>query len=316
MHKIFIDALLFLMLRYKDRLPPANSLIVFEAVARHQSFTKAATELMVTQAAVSRQIRVAEDALGVKLFNRQHRKIELTQRGMSLFNSISMGFEHIARACDEMRVDKSSADITISSSVTFASSWLMSRIARFRAEFPNIDISLVVSAKVHDLGTTGLDFAIRYGRGTWPNARADFMFSNDIFPVCSPDYYKEHGPMDEASDLYNTTLLKLSRFDRNWIRWNNWFEAFGLEDRADTKTLRYDNYLLLMQAAIRGEGVALSGRRLAEDMIQNNELVRPIDASLQSEFAFYLLRPMLDNMPPTKTLFREWILAEASTAPT
>ena len=142
------------------------------------------------------------------------------------------------------------------------------------------------------------------------------MFSNDIFPVCSPTYYKEHGPMTQVSDLYNTTLLKLSRFDRNWIRWNNWFEAFGLEDRADTKALRYDNYLLLMQAAIRGEGVALSGRRLAEDMIRNNELVQPINVSLQSEFSFYLLRPIRVNTAPAKTLFREWLLGQASSTPT
>ena len=303
------------MHRLKDRLPPANSLIVFEAVARQQSFTNAAAELMVSQAAVSRQVQVAEDALGVKLFDRQHRKIQLTQPGTFLFNSITMGLEHIARTCDEIRIGEKAADITISSSVTFASFWLMSRIAKFRAQFPGVDVSLVASAKVRDLGTSGLDFAIRYGKGAWPNAKVDFMFGNDIFPVCSPAYYETHQPMKKVSDLYKTTLLKLSRFDRNWIRWDDWFEAFGLANQPDTNALRYDNYLLLINAAIRGEGIALSGRRLAEDMISNNELVRPISASLKSEFAFYLLRPLTGTMSPIKTQFREWLLTEASAVP-
>lgn len=302
------------MKRLKDRLLPANSLVVFEAVARRQSFTRAAEELLVSQAAVSRQVQVAEQSLGAKLFDRQHRKIKLTEAGSALFNAISMGLEHIARTCDEVRNGSDSGEITISSSVSFASYWLMSRIAKFRMEFPDTDVRLMASAKVRDLGTSGLDFAVRYGKGSWQNATADFMFGNDIFPVCSPAYLEEHGPFDAPSDLYGTTFLKLSQHDRNWTRWDDWFDAFGLTDRPETKALRFDNYLLLIHAAIRGEGMALCGRRFAEDMIQSGELVRPIDLSLESDFAFYLLRPATRTLPPAHAQFRDWLLREARTS--
>lgn len=300
------------MKNLKDRLPPVNSLIVFEAVARHESFTKAARELLVSQAAVSRQIQVAEDALRVKLFDRQHRKISLTPQGSALYKSVSMGFEHMARSCDEFRMDTDTVDITISSSVTFASYWLMSRIAKFRAEFPDYNVRLMASAKASELGNASVDFVVRYGKGAWPNVDADLMFGNDIFPVCSPAYFEEHGPFNEIPDFGKATLLKLSQFDRNWIRWREWFNAFGFEQPPDCKELRYDNYLLLIHATVRGEGMALCGRRFAEDMIHNNELVRPIDAALKSENAFYLLRSADRPLTTRKAQFREWLLSEAT----
>ncbi|MEK9671183.1 MAG: LysR substrate-binding domain-containing protein [Rhodospirillaceae bacterium] len=303
------------MRKLKDRLPPANSLIAFEAVARHQSFTKAAAELLVSQAAVSRQIQIAEDSLGVKLFVRHHRKIELTRQGSALFNAASMGLEHIAHTCEEMRMGEERADITVSSSVTFASFWLMSRIAKFRAEQPEVDVRMVASPRVRDLGLSGIDFAVRYGSGNWPNTAADLMFENDIFPVCSPAYLDIHGPFAGVPDLSRATLLKLSQSHRNWTRWHDWFAAFGHQDSPDTRVHRYDNYLLLIQAAIRGEGIALCGRRLADDMIRNGELMRPVDALLKSDYAFYLLRPADDVLTPAKARFRDWLLKEAGAAP-
>ena len=299
------------MPRLRDRLPPANSLVVFEAVARHLSFTKAAKELRVSQAAVSRQVQLAEDHLGVRLFDRLYREIKLTAQGRALFDAVSMGLGHIAHVAEELRREIDFADITISSSVTFASYWLMSRIAKFRAQFPDIDVRLVASARVRDLATTGLDFAVRYGRGSWPGADTDLMFGNDIIPVCAPSYLKAHGKLRTPADLQGATLLKLSQFDRNWTTWDNWFEAFGLEDLKTIKSLRFDNYLLLIHAAVRGEGVALCGRRLADDLIRNGELVQPIEASLKSEYSFYLLRPVGEVLGPAQTRFRDWLLAEA-----
>jgi len=300
--------------KLRGRLPPANSLIVFEAVARLLSFTKAAAELRVSQAAVSRQVQLLEDNLGVRLFERLYRTIVPTVQGTALFNAVSMGLGHIANTSDELRRKIDTADITISSSVSFASYWLMSRIAKFRAEFPNVDVRLVAYAKVRDLATTGLDFAVRYGKGTWNDVSVDLMFGNEIFPVCSPAYLKKHQPLGKPEDLYKTTLLKLSRFDRNWTTWDDWFEAFGLEDRNDTRSLRFDNYLLLVYAAVRGEGMALCGQRLAEDLIQSGELVRPIEASVKSEYSFYLLRPARAELRPIQAQFRNWLLREAGAA--
>ena len=299
------------MLGLRDRLPPANSLVVFEAAARHLSFTRAAEELRVSQAAVSRQIQLIEDHFGVPLFRRLYRAVELTPEGQTLQSAVAVGLEHIARGADEIRSLRDGADITISCSVTFASYWLMSRIAKFRAEFPDVDIRLVASAKVKDLAITGIDFAVRYGRGSWPNVTADYMFGNEIFPACAPRYLETHGPLDTFSDLTKATLLHLTQFDRNWVTWESWFETFGVTEPPQDRGLFFDNYVILIHAAVRGEGVALCGRRLAEDLIERGELVRPLDAALRSDYSFHLLRPEKQPLKPHTARFRDWLLAEA-----
>jgi LysR family transcriptional regulator, glycine cleavage system transcriptional activator len=300
------------MRKLRDRLPPLNSLVVFEAVARHLSFTAAADELSVTQAAVSRQVRLLEDFTGVTLFYRLHRAIELTPHGKEFQTAIAIGLEHIAHVTDDIRIEADGADITISSSVTFASYWLMARVAKYRAEFPNIDVRLVASAKTRDLGSTGIDFAVRYGKGTWDNVIADHMFGNDIFPVCSPAYLDECGGLNNLSDLKNATLLKLSQSDRNWVRWSSWFKHFGISYPIDKRGHYFDHYMLLLHAAIRGEGVALCGARLAEDLIRRGELVKPVDAALKSEFSFFLLRSAHQPGRPHVENFRKWLLSEAA----
>ena len=292
-------------------MPPANSLVVFEAVARHLSFTLAAKELRVSQAAVSRQVQILEDRFGTPLFTRLYRAIELTPEGREFHKAVSVGLGHIANAADEVRREQDRADVTVSSSVTFASYWLMSRIAKFRAQCPEVDIRLVASAKVRDLTATGIDLAVRYGRGTWPDVTADLMFGNESFPVCAPAYLKHHGPVNDLAGLTAANLLHLAQFDRNWVTWESWLEAFGLAETTAKRDLYFDNYMLLIHAAVRGEGVALCGGRLAEDLIERGDLVRPIDAALPSDFSFYLLHPVNQKLRPHAARFREWLLSEA-----
>jgi LysR family glycine cleavage system transcriptional activator len=279
-------------------------LVVFECAARLLSFTRAAEELRVTQAAVSRQMQLLEAHLGVRLFERRHRAIELTPQGQHFQQAVSIGLAHVASAADELRRELDTADVTVSSSVTFASYWLMSRIAKFRAQFPEVDVRLVASAKARDLATTGIDLAIRYGRGEWPGAVADKMFENEIFPVCAPSYLGERAPFERLSELGQATLLHLTQYDRNWVTWETWFKEFELG-------LFFDNYMILLHAAVRGEGVALCGGRLAEDLIARGELVRSTDASLHSEFSFYLLHPSGRPLRSDAARFRDWLLSEA-----
>jgi len=300
------------MRRLRDRLPPLNSLVVFEAVARHMSFTDAAEELSVTQAAASRQIRLLEENLGVSLFTRLHRAIELTPQGKEMQTAVAIGLEHMAHAADDIRSEPDGADITISSSVTFASYWLMARIAKFRAQFPDVDVRLVASAKVRNLTATGIDFAVRYGKGSWDNVAVDHMFGNDIFPVCSPGYLKDNGGLRTPADLTDATLLKLNQSDRNWVRWGTWLKHFGVEAPPQGRGLYFDHYMLLLHATIRGEGVALCGGRLAEDLIARGELVRPFDVALASDYSFYLLRPANRPLRGHAANFRDWLLAEAA----
>lgn len=301
------------MRRLRDRLPPPNSLVVFEAVARHLSFTKAAKELLVSQAAVSRQIKLLEKGFGLALFTRRHRAIELTEQGVTFHKAVTIGLDHIAHAADNLHHDEEVSDITVSSTVTFASYWLMSRIAKFRALFPDVDIRLVASAKVGDLSGTGIDLAVRYGRGTWPNVTAELMFVNEIFPVCAPSYLEQHGPIKVLPDLLDADLLHLAMFDRNWVTWESWLRDFGLAAPPEAKGIFFDNYMVLIHAAVRGEGIALCGARLAEDLIGRGELVRPIIATLPSQFSFYLLHSSDQLLSPHASNFREWLLSEART---
>jgi LysR family transcriptional regulator, glycine cleavage system transcriptional activator len=296
---------------FRTRLPPANSLIAFEAAARHASFTRAAAEFGVTQAAISRQILIIENHLGVALFQRMHRAIALTPAGEQLFQAVTIGLGHIASTVDDLRRERDSADVTVSCSVTFASYWLMARIAKFRAQYPDVDIRLMASAKVRDLATTGIDLGIRYGRGSWPGVTAQHLFGNEIFPVCAPAYLDRGHGIAKISDLQDATLLHLTQFDRNWTTWETWFEEFGMTPPTLARGLSFDNYMILLHAAVRGEGVALCGGRLAEDLIARGELVRPINAALRSEFSFYLISPGERPLRPDAALFRDWLVDEA-----
>jgi LysR family glycine cleavage system transcriptional activator len=266
------------MATLRTTLPPINSLVVFEAAARHLNFTRAAGELGVSQAAVSRQVQLLEAHLGAALFERARRRLHLTDDGAAFQRAVNLGLEHIARAAVEIRKAHTSGVVTVSASVTFASYWLMTRLMRFRAANPDIELRLIAASPIRDLGAAGIDLAIRYGAGVWPDADATLLLDNEIWPVCSPRYLQDRAPPRVAADLLNETLLRLARPDRHWVTWDKWFEALGVTGEIARPSVFFDNYLVLLQAALRGEGVALCGARLAEDFVERGELVNPHSA--------------------------------------
>ena len=295
----------------RNTLPPTNSLVVFEAAARHRNFTRAAEELQVTQSAVSRQIQLLEEHLGTTMFQRRSRGLELTPEGERLQRAVAMGLEHIANVAADIRRHRIPGELTIATSVTFASYWLMARLANFRAAHPEIELRLVASSPVYDLTAAGIDLAIRYGDGEWPGVDAERMFDDEIWPVCAPGYLADRPEIASPADLLGETLLHLSKFDRNWVTWDTFLEAFGVSGNPQQRGLIYDNYMVLIQSALRGEGIALCGRKLAEDFIEQGELVRPIEEALKSERGFYLLRPKDQPMSHSAREFHNWLLAEA-----
>lgn len=292
-------------------LPPTNSLVVFEAAARHMNFTRAAEELTVTQSAVSRQIQLLEEHLGLPLFQRQARGLSLTRDGERLHRAVSMGLEHIANVAADIRRQRGPGELTVATSVSFASYWLVARIASFRAAHPDIELRLVAASPVYDLAAAGIDLAVRYGGGEWPGVEATRLFDNEIWPVCAPSYLKGRPPIGSLADLTRETLLHLSKFDRNWVTWESFLAAFGITEEPKLRGLTFDNHHVLIQAALRGEGVALCGRRLAEDFIAHGDLVRPVEEALKSDRGFYLIRPRDTPMSQAARLFHEWLLREA-----
>ena len=295
----------------RAKLPPANSLVVFEAAARHLNFTRAAQELNVTQAAVSRQIQILEDFLGTSLFQRLPRALRLTPPGSYLHKSVTMSLEHIANTVADIRHVGPRADITVATSVTFASYWLMAHIHKFRAINPDVELKVVASPPVSNLAAAGIDLAVRYGTGRWSGVEAIHLLDNEVFPVCAPSYLRGRAPLRKPRELLNEVLLHLVEYDRNWVTWQAWLGDFGVPWKPARKGLEFDNYLVLIQAAIDGQGVALGGQRLAEDFIARGALVRPIAATMRSKRAFYLLVPLDVPLSEPARLFRDWIVGEA-----
>jgi LysR family glycine cleavage system transcriptional activator len=175
----------------RKHMPPTNALVVFEAAGRHMNFTRAAKELDVTQSAVSRQIQLLEEFLGLSVFQRQSRGLMLTPAGERLHRAVTMGLEHIANVSADLRRQRGPGELTIATSVAFASYWLMARIAKFRGLHPEVEIRLVAASPVYDLASEGVDIAVRYGAGEWPGVDAVRLFDNEIWPVCSPRYLEK-----------------------------------------------------------------------------------------------------------------------------
>ncbi|SON55757.1 Gcv operon activator [Hartmannibacter diazotrophicus] len=292
-------------------LPPMNSLVIFEAAARHLNFTHAANEMGMTQAAVSRQIQSLEADLGAPLFVRQARGIQLTKQGERLRHAVTMGLEYIATTSEDIRRrQRRPRELTVATSVSFASYWLVGRLAKFRSQHPEIDLRLMASAQVSDLLSSGIDIAVRYGFGHWLGLDSEKLFSNEVWPVCAPRYLEGRPAVKSAAALAGETLLHLASFDANWVTWDSFFRSLNLPDPDKAHGISFDNYLVLLQAALRGEGIALCGQRLAEDFISRGDLVRPVDVALSSQKAFYLVYPEKTELTEPAQLFREWMREE------
>ena len=299
------------MAQLRRRLPPVNSLVVLEAAGRHLNFTRAGEDLALTQSAVSRQIQLLEQHLGAAMFQRQGRHLQLTRDGARLHRAVTMGLDHIADVAVDIRRHRGTGELTVATSVTFASYWLMARLAQFRARHPEVELRLVASTKLHDLVAAGVDIAIRYGSGDWEGLEAIRIFDNEIWPVCAPAYLAGRNSLCRVESLLDETLLHLGQFDRNWVTWQAWLAAQGVRTAPRKRGLEFDNYLVLLQAAVRGEGIALCGGRLAEDFIARGDLVRPIEATLRSDRAFYVLWPKNTHLTEAARKFRDWLVQEA-----
>lgn len=275
------------------------------------NFTRAARELDVTQSAVSRQIQLLEEFFGMPMFQRQSRGLTLTPEGQRLHRAVSMGLEHIANVSSDLNRQRNPGELTVATSVAFASYWLMARIAKFRGLHPHVEVRLVAASPIYDLKSEGIDIAVRYGAGEWPGVDATRLFDNEIWPVCAPSYLDRAPALAKAADFLGHTLLHLARYDRNWVTWSSFLEGLDINYSPGSRGQTFDNYMVLIQAALRGEGIALCGRRLAEDFIEQGDLVRPVPVAQESDKGFWLLRSRDDQLSERAKLFYNWLLDEA-----
>ncbi len=292
------------------RLPPLNGLRAFEAAARRLSFKKAAVELNVTQAAVSHQIRGLEDWLGHKLFERRVRAVDLTMAGADLLPAISAALDGMNGAVDRLiRPDDDGRGLTVSAIATFAAKWLVPRLADFQDLHPEIDVRITTSTALVDFDRDGVDVALRYGLGQWPDVRAERLLREDMFPVCSPALLDGPNPLRTPADLANHTLLHVVQMRDDW---RVWLTAAGQSDIDPTRGPRFDLSLTAIQAAVEGMGVALGHSNLVETDMRAGRLVAPFTLNIPVEMAYYVVAPPERWDSPKVTAFREWLAVEAA----
>ena len=289
------------------RLPTLNALRAFEAAGRHLSFTRAAEELHVTQAAVSHQIKSLEEQLGIRMFRRGPRGLLLTDAGQSYLPEVREAFQRLNAATDRLLEDDARGAITVSVLPSFAARWLVPRLTRFREAHPDIEVRVSADDRLADFDRDDVDVAIRYGRGDYPGLQADRFLTEELFPVCSPELLTRTA-LERPEDLCSHTLLH----DDMRMDWSMWLLAAGVEGVDPRRGPSFNDSSMVLQAAVDGQGVALGRSALALDDLAAGRLVRPFEFSLPAEYAYYILCPeRTANRPSIKT-FRQWLLAQSA----
>ncbi|MBP4000033.1 MULTISPECIES: transcriptional regulator GcvA [Pseudomonas] len=288
------------------RLPSLNGLRAFECAARHMSFTRAAEELNVTQTAISHQIRRLEDELGVRLFMRLKDGLALTEEGNAYLPGIRSAFLELRYSTEKLLESSNNSVLTISTLVSVASKWLLPRLPSFREAHPDIDVRISASTEWVDFRKGGIDAAIRYGDGNWPGLRADWLMSDEIFPVCSPRLLTGDKPLNTPVDLAHHPLLQVSGVTAN--DWNDWLHAAGQPPlTAKGPRLTFDLAMMAVQAAIDGQGVCIGRSTYVDDDLRAGRLVAPFDLRLKSASGFYLVTPHDQAESKKIVAFRGWL---------
>ena len=280
---------------------PLNALRAFEASARHQSFTRAAIELCVTQAAVSHQVKLLEERLKVSLFKRLPRGLRLTAEGEALLPAVTESFDRMAELLDRFDGGYVREVLTLGAVGTFAVGWLLPRQPRLRERHPHIELRLSTNNNRVDIASEGLDYAIRFGNGAWHDTHAERLFEAPLSVLCTPDVAAS---VRNPRDLFSHTLLRSYRLDE----WSGWFEAAGLGSGPPlTRALMFDSSLAMMEAALQGAGIALAPPLMFERLLASGLIVQPFEVYV-SRGSYWLTRLHSRSETPAMRQFRDWLM--------
>lgn len=283
----------------------------FEAAARLRSFTAAAVELGTTQPAVSQQIKRLEEQLATRLFDRIYRGIELTDAGITLFEAVQAGLQSIDNGLAAITAHTQHEVLQVATDFAFAAYWLMPRLHRFHQAYPQVDVSLVTSERSHAMLRPDIDVAILFGDGRFKQGESHWLFSEQVFPVCSPRLMQQRPAPLPASALLELPLLHLrGENSSNWFNWSGLFRELHLPTAPAPGQLRFDNYTLLIQAAIAGQGVAIGWRHLVDALLEQGLLCRPIAESAESPLGYYVVLPQRKRRRAMIERFMEWVMRE------
>jgi DNA-binding transcriptional LysR family regulator len=294
----------------RQRLPPLDSLRGFEAAARFLSFTRAADELYVTQSAISRQVKSVESVLGVPLFRRFNRRLELTPAGIRLFAAVGHALAGIEAALAEIK-GPTTRVVTVTTPLSFASLWLVPRLSAFRARHPDIDIRIAANDSIVSLERERIDCAIRFCEPAAAPRDALALMSEEAFPVASPLLIRAKR-LKRPADLAGHVLLRYS--DSHlvpWLDWSTWLSAWGLADLKAAGTLTFSHYDQLIAAAVDGEGVAIGRTPHVARLIKQGKLVVPFTERLAAARQYFVVVSRASRASPEVSAFAEWVLAAA-----
>jgi len=291
-------------------LPPLKSLVAFEAAARHLSFTQAADELCVTQGAISRQILLLEDYLGRALFIRDKRTLCLTPTGAEYYDRVQESLMLLASATGDIVQWKGKQQVTVVTTNAMASYWLLPRLSSFQDSNPNIDVRILAVDSLSQVHQHEFDIALYYCRTPPKDFQVTPLFSETVFPVCSPAYLARNPEIADAENLHKGTLLSLEASEE-WVNWQDLFRACDLPLPSDnTRRMNINNYPLVMQAAVNGQGIALAWSILVDDYLNSGVLVAPVEKTLSSTSHFYMLEPQHGSQKKGVECFRQWMKSQ------
>lgn len=290
------------------KLPPLNALKSFEAAARHLSFTKAAEELFVTQAAVSHQVKALEEYLSVPLFLRKNRTLLLTEAGQSYYQEIRQMFDHLTAVTGRMMLASEQGELTVCVPPGFAIIWLVPRLSRLRELHPELDVRIKAVDEITGSLTDYVDVAIYYGKGKWHGLRADRLHREMLIPVCSPALLTNEKPLNRPEDLYHHTLLH----EETRNAWKHWFEMVGVAPPEGKTGPVFSHSALSLKAAVHGHGIALANDIFAKPEIDTGQLVQVFPQALPTNNAFYMVCRESQADAGKIATFRAWLLSEVA----
>jgi len=301
------------LISMNGHLPPLSALRAFEATARLNSFGRAAAELNVTPAAISHQIHALEEDLGVRLFHRLNRTIELTASARVLLPGLSDAFAGIHASVRRLRAHNDTGTLTVTASPSIAAKWLVLRLHRFQERHPEIDVRISANDDVVDLTRGDFDIAIRYGTGRYPGLAVELLMQNEVFPACSPRLLEAGPPLRTPEDLAHHALIHDQAVDRDPLAptWAMWLKAAGVTTVPASAGLTFSVGYMALDAAIAGHGVALAYSTIASGDLAAGRLVRLFSLALPDLFAYYIVTAPGALERPKVRAFRDWLRQEA-----
>tara|TARA_R110002020_G_scaffold96186_12_gene230564 strand:+ start:2494 stop:3411 length:918 start_codon:yes stop_codon:yes gene_type:complete len=292
-------------------LPSAGNLIVFEAAGRHLSFTRAAHELGMTQAAVSYAIRALERQLDTVLFHRAHRAVSLSEAGRRFHADVTLGLSHIRKSAEDIRARGRANSVTLAASTAFASLWMLPRLHRLRDELPDIDLRIQTSDRDLDIRNEPIELSVRGGRAEdWPDYDSALIAHEVIEAVASAAYLEKHGMPETVAHLTQHRLIHLEEPFRTACDWQQWFLSAGVNGVTANRGLAINDYVLVIQAVMEGQGIALSWRHLTGRLIETGLLRKVTGHRLETGAAFHVIWPRARPLSPQTEQVLAWLTKE------